>query len=179
MQHRTHRNACRTAATAAVLLLGVALVPPIAGAAGLGGKAVGTESVTAATWGVTASVTTMTFTSNTYQTSTITNTGTLALVAESYSVTVSNPASGSPTFKVFQCAVAWWPPSARGRRHPGRAARWPRTRPTTITSTTAMAVGGRPLPPGRAGRGHRVDHRDHLDQVAAPTQLRAAVKTNQ
>ena len=35
MQYRAHRNAGRTAALAAVLLCGVALVPPIAGAAGL------------------------------------------------------------------------------------------------------------------------------------------------
>ena len=56
---------------------------------------------------MTASVTSMVFTTNTYQTSTVANAGSIALTAQSYSVTVSKPASGAPTFKVFQCAVAW------------------------------------------------------------------------
>ena len=75
--HRTiHHRAGRAVATATALLLGVALVPPVAGAVPIRGVAVGSESVTSGTWGVRASVTTMTFTNNTYQTSNATNTGT-------------------------------------------------------------------------------------------------------
>ena len=164
MQYRTHRNAGRTVAVATVLLCGVALVPPLAGAAGLGGKSTGNESVTSATWGVTASVTTMTFTTNTYQTSTVTNNGTVALVAESYSVTVSNPSSGSPTFKVFQCAVGMVGEQVRRRgRHPGR--RHPGQELDHHHHQHDGDGRRRPsLPPGGADRRDRVDGGDDLDQ---------------
>ena len=143
------------------------------------GKSSGNESVTSAKWGVTASVTTMTFTTNTYQTSTVTNNGTVALVAESYSVTVSNPTSGSPTFKVFQCAVGMVGEQVlRRRRHPGRrhpgqeldhhhhqhdgdGRRRPlylQVEPTGVTASTVVTIS---------------------TKIAAPSQLRAAVKTNQ
>jgi hypothetical protein len=179
MQRRTHRNAGRTAALAAVLLCGVALVPPIAGAAGLGGKAVGNESVTAAKWGVTASVTTMTFTTTADQTSTVTNNGTVALVAESYSVTVSNPTGGSPTFKVFQCAVAWSGNLCSGTAGTQVGGTLAKNSTTTITSTTAMAVSGllylQVEPTGvTASTVVTIS-----TKIAAPSQLRAAVKTNQ
>ena len=179
MQLRPHRNAGRTAALAAVLLCGVALVPPIAGAAGLGGKTVGNESVTSAKWGVTASVTTMTFTTNTFQTSTVTNNGTVALVAESYSVTVSNPTSVSPTFKVFQCAVAWSSNLCSGGAGTQVGGTLAKNSTTTITSTTAMAVSGllylQVEPTGvTASTVVTIS-----TKIAAPTQLRAAVKTNQ
>jgi hypothetical protein len=179
MQRRTHRNAGRTAALAAVLLCGVALVPPIAGAAGLGGTAVGNESVTAAKWGVTASVTTMTFTTTADQTSTVTNNGTVALVAESYSVTVSNPTGGSPTFKVFQCAVAWSGNLCSGTAGTQVGGTLAKNSTTTITSTTAMAVSGllylQVEPTGvTASTVVTIS-----TKIAAPSQLRAAVKTNQ
>jgi hypothetical protein len=178
MSHLTHRHASRTAALAAVLLCGVAAVPPIAGAAGLKGTAAGTESVTAATWGVTASVTTMTFTTNTNQTSTVTNNGTVALVAESYSVTVSNPA-GAPTFKVFQCAVAWVSNKCSGGAGTQVGGTLAKNSTTTITSTTAMAVGGLlylQVEPATVTASTVVTI---STRIAAPTQLRAAVKTNQ
>jgi len=179
MQYRTHRNAGRTAALAAVLLCGVALVPPIAGAAGLGGKVSAAESVTAAKWGVTASVTTMTFTTSTYQTSTVTNNGTVALVAESYSVTISNPTTGSPTFKVFQCAVAWSATKCSGGAGTQVGGTLAKNSTTTITSSTAMPVNG-PLylqvEPASVTASTVVTI---STKIAAPTQLRAAVKTNQ
>jgi hypothetical protein len=53
--------------------------PSIASAAGIGGKATGSESVTVGTWGATASVTSMVFTTNTDQTATVTNTGSIAV----------------------------------------------------------------------------------------------------
>lgn len=166
---------------AAVLLLGVAVVPPIAGAAGLKGTAtsVGHESVTSASWGVTASLTTMTFTGSTDQTSTVTNTGDVALVAESYSVTVSNP-TGGPTFKVYQCAVAWVSTKCSGgagtQVGTGSLAK---NTTTTITSSTAMAVSGvlylQVEPTGvTASTVVTIS-----TKIAAPSQLRAAVKTNQ
>ena len=179
MQYRTHRNAGRTAALAAVLLCGVALVPPLAGAAGLGGNATGNESVTSAAWGVTASLTTMTFTNNTFQTSTVTNNGTVALIAESYSVTISNPTTGSPTFKVFQCAVAWSATKCSGGAGTQVGGTLAKNSTTTITSSTAMPVNG-PLylqvEPASVTASTVVTI---STKIAAPTQLRAAVKTNQ
>jgi len=181
MKDLAHRGAVWTVALAAVLLLGVATAPAIAGAAGLkgAGASVGTESVTSASWGVTASLTTMTFTGNTDQTTNVTNTGTVALVAESYSVTVSNPA-GSPTFKVFQCAVAWVSTKCSGgagtQVGTGSLAK---NSTTTITSSTAMAVGGvlylQVEPTGvTASTVVTIS-----TKITAPTQVRAAVKTNQ
>ena len=179
MKDLTHRTACRTVASAAVLLLGVAIVPPLAGAAGLRGTAVGNESVTSASWGVTASVTTMTFTTTADQTSTVTNNGTVALVAESYSVTVSNPTGGSPTFKVFQCAVAWSGNLCSGTAGTQVGGTLAKNSTTTITSTTAMAVSGllylQVEPTGvTASTVVTIS-----TKIAAPSQLRAAVKTNQ
>ena len=178
MKDLTHRTACRTVASAAVLLLGVAIVPPLAGAAGLRGTAVGNESVTSAAWGVTASVTTMTFTTNTDQTSNVTNNGTVALVAESYSVTVSNPA-GTPTFKAFQCAVAWVSTKCSGGAGTQVGGTLSKNSTTTITSTTAMAVSGLlylQVEPATVTASTVVTI---STKIAAPSQLRAAVKTNQ
>ena len=178
MQYRTHRTAGRTATLVAVLLCGVALVPPIAGAAGLKGTASATESVTSATWGVTASVTTMTFATNAFQTSTVTNKGTVALVAESYSVTVSNP-TGSPTIKVFQCAVAWVSTKCSGGAGTQVGGTLAKNTTTTITSATAMAVSGTlylQVEPASVTASTVVTL---STKIAAPSQVRAAVKTNQ
>ena len=179
MRWFTHSRACRTVAPAAVLLLGVGLVPPIASAAGLGGKATGNESVTAGTWGATASVTTMTFTSNTFQTSTVTNSGSIALSAQSYSVTVSNPVSGSPTIKVFQCAVAWVATKCSGTAGTQVGTTLAKNSTTTITSTTALAAAASvflQVEPVGVTSSTTVTI---SPRVTSPTQLRAAVKTSQ
>ncbi len=164
---------------AAVLLLGVALVPPLAGAAGMGGKTTGSESVTAAKWGVTASVTSMTFTSSTDQTSNVTNSGTVALAAQSYSVTVSKPIIFSPTFKIFECAVAWVSGTCSGGAGTQIGGTIPSNATTLITSTTAMAVGAvvyLQVEPTLVFFSTTVTI---STQVAAPSQVRAAVVTNQ
>jgi len=175
----TRRNACRTVATATVLLLGVALVPPIANAAGIGGKATGSSSVTAGTWGTTASVTSMVFTTNAFQTSTITNSGTVAFSAESYSVTVSKPASGAPTFKVFQCATAWASNLCSGGAGTQVGGTLAANSVTTITSSTALAAAGTlylQVEPAAVTASTTVTL---SPKVTSPAQLRAAVKTNQ
>jgi len=179
MTRLTRTHACRTVATAAVLLLGVAVVPPIASAAGIGGRAGGTGSVTVGTWGATASTTSMTFTSNTYQTSTVTNSGTVALSAQSYAVTVSKPASGTPTIKVFQCAVAWVSTKCSGGAGTQVGATLAANSTTTITSTTALAVGGAVYLQVEP-TGVTVSTTVTISpKVSSPGQLRAAVKTNQ
>ena len=179
MRRVTHRRACRTAALAAVLLLGVGLLPTIASATGISGTAHGSESVTAGTWGATASVTSMVFTTSSYQTSAVTNSGSIVLVAQSYSVSVSKPASGVPTFKVFRCAVAWV--STKCARGAGTqvGGTLAANSVTTITSTTTLAVGSAvylQVEPAGVTSSTTVTL---SPRVSSPTQLRAAVKTNQ
>ena len=179
MHGLTHRRACRTAATAAVLLLAVGPVPALASAAGIGGRATGTGSVTVGTWGVTASVTSMVFTTNTYQTSTVANAGSIALTAQSYSVTVSKPASGAPTFKVFRCAVAWVSTKCSGGAGTQVGGTLAANSTTTITSTTALAAGAAvylQVEPATVTVSTTVTL---SPRVTSPTQLRAALKTNQ
>ena len=151
----------------------------MASAAGSKGAATGAGSVTVGTWGVTASVTSMAFASNTFQTTTVTNTGSISLTAESYSVTVSKPASGSPTVKVYQCAVAWTANKCSGGAGTQVGATLAANSTTTITSSTSLGPGASlylqvepngvsaPITVGLSPR------------VTSPTQLRAAVKTNQ
>src|SRR5665213_2992896 len=179
MKCLTCSTACRTAATAAVLLLGVVLLPPIAGASGLGARAQGTEAVTSANWGATASVTSMTFTSNTFQTSNVTNTGNVALVAESFIVTISKPLFGAPTFKVFRCTVPWVTNKCSGGAGTQIGGTLAANSTTTITSALALAVGAveyLQVEPATVFVSTTVTLSPH---IVAPSQLRAAVHTNQ
>ncbi len=170
---------CRTATTVAVLLLGVALAPRMAGASGFGGRVDGTESVTAGSWGATASVTSMVFTSNAFKTSVITNSGTVALSAESYSVTVSKPASGAPTIKVFQCSTAWVSNLCLGGPGTQVGGTLAANSTTTVTSSTALAASATlylQVQPTAVTASTTVTL---SPRVTSPTQLRASVKTNQ
>jgi len=179
MRSITQYRVSRTAALAAVLLVGLGVVPPIASAAGIGGRATGVSSVTVGTWGATASVTSMVFTTSTDQTSTVTNSGSIALVAQSYSVTVSKPASGSPTFKVFQCAVAWVATKCSGGTGTQVGGTLTANSTTTITSTTTLASGASTylqVEPGSVTTSTTVTL---SPKVTSPTQLRASVKTSQ
>jgi len=179
MKCLTCSTACRTAATAAVLLLGVVLLPPIAGASGLGARAQGTEAVTSANWGATASVTSMTFTSNTFRTSNVTNTGIVALVAESFVVTISKPLIGAPTFKVFRCTVPWAANKCFSGAGTQIGATLVANSTTTITSARALAVDAveyLQVEPATATASTTVTL---SPQIAAPSQVRAAVHTNQ
>jgi len=175
----TNRRVRRTAATAVILALGVGLVPPIASAAGLGGRATGGGAVATGTWGATASVTSMTFTSNTAQTTTVANTGSVALGAESYSVTLTKPFFFTPTVSLFECPVPWERgacPGGTGTRIGGTLVA-PTT--TTITSTTPLAVGSSTYlqvePTGVFFLPMTVTL---TPEVTSPAQLRAPIRTN-
>jgi hypothetical protein len=179
MNRITHSHACRTVATAAVLLLGVGLVPPIASAAGVHGQATGTEAMTAGTWGVHAVSTSFTFTVSTDQTVTVTNTGTIALSAESYGVTISRPLIGAPTFKLFECTSAWSANKCAGGSGTQIGGTLHSNSTTTVSISTALAVSGS-LYLQWEPTGVSVATTITLSpQVTSPTQLRAAVKTNQ
>jgi hypothetical protein len=172
-------HAPRTVALAAVLVC-VALTPTsIAAAVSARGTASGGEAVVTGSWTATAATTTMTFTSSADQTSTITNTGTIALSAISYRVTVSNPSSGSPTFKVFACAVAWVSNSCSGGAGTQAGGTLAKNSTTTVSSTVVPPLSGHAylqVEPASVGSSVTVTL---ATQIVSPTQLRAALKTNQ
>ncbi len=177
MRHLTRSDACRTAATAAVLLLGSALLPPMAGASGIEGRTVGIESVTSATWGVTASVTSMTFTTANDQTSNVTNTGNVALVAESFSVTVSKPTRGTSRFRVYECATPWVANLCAGGAGTQVGGTLASNTTTIITASVALAVSGvlyLQVEPTRVSASTTVTL---ATSVTAPTQVRPAVRS--
>jgi hypothetical protein len=172
-----HGNAGRTVALAAVLLCVGLAAPVTAGAASNKGTATGSEGMTSGTWAAVAATTSMTFTTTTDQTSTITNTGTISAI--SYKVTVSNPASGSPTFKVFACAVAWVSNLCGGGAGTQAGGTLAKNSTTTVSSTVVPAVGGAvylQVEPASVTSSVTVTLGT---SITSPTQLRAAVKTNQ
>ena len=173
------RNACRTVATVAVLLLVVLATPAPAGATSNTGVAGGSEAIATGTWTATATTTSMTFTTNAYQTSTITNTGTIPLSAISYKVTISNPTSGSPTFKVFACAVAWASNLCSGGAGTQAGGTLAKNSTTTVNSAVVPAIGGHvylQMEPTGVTSSVTVTLGT---SITSPTQLRAVVKTNQ
>ena len=171
-------QARRTVALAAVLLC-VGLATPVnSGAATNKSTATGSEAVGSGTWAATAATTAMTFTTNTDQTSTITNTGTLALSAISYNVTISRPASGSPTFKVFACAVAWVTNLCSGGAGTQVGGTLRKNSTTTVSSTVVPAIGGDvylQIEPAKVTSSVTVTLGT---LITGPTQLRAALQTN-
>ena len=177
---RLHRHGTRRTVASATVLLCLALSIPIsAGAASNKGSGKGTEAITSGTWAATAATTSMTFTTNTDQTSKVTNTGTIALSAISYKVTVSKPASGSPTFKVFACAVAWVSNLCSGGAGTQAGGTLAKNSTTTVSSTVLPAVGGAvylQVEPATVTSSTTVTLGT---SITGPTQLRAAVKTNQ
>jgi hypothetical protein len=164
----------------AVVLFGLAVcLPTVAGATSNKGTALGSEAITSGSWAATAATTSMTFTINTDQTSAITNTGTVALSAISYKVTISNPASGSPTFKVFACAVAWASNLCSGGAGTQAGGTLAKNSTTTVTSTVLPAVAGKvylQIEPASLTSSTTVTLGT---SITSPTQLRAAVKKNQ
>jgi hypothetical protein len=173
-------NACRTAALAAVLLLGVGLVPSPAAAARIGGRTTGAESISSATWGATASATSMTFTSRASQYSTVTNTGVVALVAESFLVTVSNPGPPTPTFTILACTSAWVGRRCNGGVGTQIGGTFATGTSTTVAAAFAVVVGGSIYLRVRPSIGGiRATTITVMPEVTAPSQVQAPVKTNQ
>lgn len=82
------------------------------------------------------------FTANTDQTSTITNTGTIAHSAITYRITVSNPSSGSPTFTIYVCTVAWFSNRCSGGSGTQVGGTFTKNLTTTVTSSVVPALGG-------------------------------------
>lgn len=163
-----------------MLVLLTAAIPGRAGAAGVvKATAKGTESVASGKWAATLSATSLTFTTNTNQTSTVTNTGTVALVGISYKVTVSNPASGSPTFKLFVCAVAWSGGTCSGGAGTAVGGPFSKNSTTTVSSAVVPALAGAvflQVEPASVTSSTTVTLGT---SITSATQLRAAIHTNQ
>jgi len=170
----------RTAAVAAVLVVLAAALPGRAGAAGaVRATASGAESVASGVWTATLSATSLTFTTNTNQTSTVTNTGTVALVGISYKITVSNPASGSPTFKIFVCAVPWSGGTCSGGAGTAVGGTFSKNTTTTVNSAVVPALAGAvylQVEPTAVTFSTTVTLGTSINST---TQLRAAIHTNQ
>ncbi len=138
-----HWTARRTVATATVLLL-AAVVPAGAAAAGSvhHASAGGTEAVTSGVWAATAAPASLTFTDDTPQTSMVTNTGTVSLTGIGYDVTVSNPASGTPSFDVYVCPVAWSGGTCSGGAGTPVGGTFVSGSSTSVSSGVVPALGG-------------------------------------
>ncbi|MGH3579755.1 MAG: hypothetical protein ACRDU0_19660 [Mycobacterium sp.] len=128
---------------AAVLVVLVVAVPGRAGAAAMvKASARGTEAVASGKWAATLSATSLTFTTNTNKTSTVTNSGTIALAGISYKFTVSNPAFGSPTFRLFVCGVAWSGGTCSGGPGTAVGGIFSKNSTTTVSSAVVPALAG-------------------------------------
>jgi len=177
-----HRQRVVAWAAAVVAVLSFVALAPVAraGASSLvKASAAGSESVTSGKWAATASTTAFTFTTNTDQTSTVTNTGTIALSAISYKVTVSNPTTGSPTFTLWVCTVAWAANKCSGGAGTQVGTTFAKNSTTTVTSATVPALSGSvylQFEPAAVTSSTSVTL---ATLITSPTQLRAAVKTNQ
>jgi len=169
----------RKTAVVATALLATLAFPAVAGAAGLRARATGNSSVAAVNWGVVASVTSMTFTTNTDQTSTITNTGTVALSAQSYTVTISQPKGRAPTFTVYRCPVPWVASTCPGGTATQIGGTLTANSTTILTSVAAMDPGASIYLEVQPSGVRRATTVTIMPQVTAPSQLRAPVRSNQ
>jgi hypothetical protein len=163
----------------AVLLALAVLGGPPAGAAGQAGTATGAETVTSGTWAATASVRSMTFTTATPQTSTIANTGTIALSAVSYAVTVSS-GRGAPRFTLYACTAPWVRNRCSGGAGTQVGGTFTKNSTTTVTSAVVPPLGGAVYLRVEPTRRIRASTTVTLStSVSAPGQLRGAVETTQ
>ncbi len=178
---RGQRFMGRIAVSTAIVLFGALALP--AGATGAAGKANasvdGSESVTSGTWGAKATASVLTFTTNVAQTSTVANTGTVALSAVGYTVTISNPASGSPSFTIFACATAWSGGKCSGGTGTKVGTTYAKNTTTPVTSTVVPAVGGSVYLQATPSGVTSSVSMTLVTTITSAGQLRAPVVTNQ
>jgi hypothetical protein len=178
-QQELVNHARRTVATVAVLLLGIVAVPGRADAGVAKGTASGAELLTTAHWAATVSPTPLTFTTIVAQTAAVTNTGTVTLVAISYKVTISNPTSGSPTFTLFACPVAWSSGKCSGGSGTQVGSTFAKSSTTTVNSSVVPAIGGSVFLLATPTAVSSSVSMTLGTSISSSTQLRAHVATNQ
>jgi len=165
---------------AAVVLLSAFLAPASAGALTGRGQATAAETVTTGTWGAAATPTTLQWTlgGRSAEVSTVTDTGTIALTALSYKVTVST-GLGINRFRIAVCPVAWVGTTCSGAAKRIGTSYAPGST-TTVTSTVVPPLGGdvylRVAPNGTDVTTITVTL---AVSVAGTTQTRAGAITNQ
>jgi hypothetical protein len=171
-----------TVAVATVALLTTVLMPGEAGALPNRGATHGPETVTTGTWGAAASPSTLTWAvaGSRRQTTTVTNTGTVALTQLTYKVTMSS-GIGTATFRLAACANVW---TAGGACPGGGATAIGGTYAigsiTTVMSPFVPAVGGNFYLKATASRAVTATITMTLQiSVTSNTQLRARIVSNQ
>jgi hypothetical protein len=137
------RRARTTAATAAVVLLSTILAPSDAWATPHRGATGGDESATSGTWGAAASPTAMNWglSLGQRQTTTVNNTGTIAIKAMTYKVVVSN-ALAVTSFTLAACANPWVGGLCDGGAGTAIGGTYGVGSTTTVTSTFVPPLGG-------------------------------------
>lgn len=171
-----------TVAAAVIAFLSTILMPGDAGALPNRGATQGPETVTTGTWGATASPATLTWAvaGSRRQTTTVTNTGTVALTQLTYKVTMSSGV-GTATFRLAACANVW----TAGGTCPGGGATaiggtYAIGSVTTVMSSFVPAVGGAIHVKATASRAVTATISMTLQiSVASNTQLRARIVSNQ
>ncbi|HTZ10719.1 MAG TPA: hypothetical protein VMB72_16720 [Acidimicrobiales bacterium] len=173
-------------ATIVVALLAALVVAPATAVGGvLKGTAAGTESVSSGSWGASVAPTSLTWTSNSSQTATVTNTGTIALVQLTYQITVTfDAAKDNPVLTLAVCTSAW----SGGKCNGGAGTNIPANGnydvngTTTETSTVVPPLSGHVYLQATSSGTFRQSQpltMAFVPEVAGPSQLRAAVKTDQ
>jgi hypothetical protein len=137
------RKARTTAASAAVVLCSSILAPSDAWATPHRGTSAGDETATSGTWGAAASPTAMSWglSLGQHQTSTVDNTGTVAITAMTYKVVVSN-ALALTSFTLAACANPWIGGLCNGGAGTAIGGTYGVGSTTTVTSTFVPPLGG-------------------------------------
>ena len=169
----------RVAAGAVILTVAVGAAPNAASATGARAGVVASSSLTSAKWGATVTPTPLTFAAAASQSATVTNVGTIALVGIGYKVTISNPTTGSPTFTLHVCAVAWSSGKCSGGSGTPVGGTFAKNTTTNVTSSVVPPVeGSLYLEATAASVGSSVTM-TLATSISSSTQLRARLATNQ
>jgi hypothetical protein len=109
----------------------------------------------------------------------VANTGTIALTAISYKVTISNPVSGLPTFTLFVCPVAWSGGLCSGGTGTQIGTTYAKNSTITVSSAVVPAIGGHVYLQATSSGVTSSVTMTLGTSISSATQLRAAIKTNQ
>lgn len=169
----------RVAAGVVILTVAVSATPTAASATVARAGVVASSSLTSAKWGATVTPTPLTFTAAASQSATVTNVGTVALVGIGYKVTISNPTTGSPTFTLHVCSVAWSSGKCSGGSGTPVGGAFTKNSTANVTSTVVPPVGGSAYLQATAASVGSSVTMTLATSISSSTQLRAHLATNQ
>lgn len=156
-----------------------AFFAPSAFAGSSKGTATGVESVSSGSWGASASPSSLSFAASGSQTSTLTDTGSVALAAVTYTVTISKPSTGTPTFTLYVCPVAWSSGKCQGGSGTQIGSTYQANAQAQATSVVVPGVGSSYYLQATGSSVKSTTTMTLSLAVSSPSQLRAAVSTNQ